>query len=253
MKHVIGIGHSHLHAISRAFRETEASSDGAFRYTPICLLDAPFNASLRDTAGEPIPNHPVETTVRQVLDSGAEVSIFMTVLGSEAFRWSLTPGPNPFDFVDPFEDDGQPLAGEIIPYGLMEVFGYENLRFVGDVAAYIRSFAPLPLAQIAPPPPVSDLPALIAALPDWADKISAYGVSPLPFRSKVWRFACRTISTICARANIMWLPCPPEALGSDGGLHPDMRDDVIHANIAWGRLFRDRLLADHAPNHGAPA
>lgn len=253
MKHVIGIGHSHLHAMSRAFRETEASRGGALRYTPICLLDAPYDTPLRDTAGEAIANHPIETTIRQALAGGDDVSIFMTVMGSEAFRWSLTPGPDPFDFVDPFEDDGEPLVGEIVPYGLMEKLGHEYLHFIGTMATYIRGFAALPLVQISPPPPIGDLPALIAAMPHWTSKIDPYGVSPLRFRCKVWRCVCRTIGTICAGSDVAWMPCPPEALAPDGGLRADMQGDEIHGNVAWGRLFRDKLLTELAANHGAAA
>lgn len=242
MDHVIGIGHSHLHAISRAFIEVSAASGGKLRYTPICLLDEPFDEPIQNAEGHWVLGHPVEVTIARALKSGDRVSIFMAVGGSEAFRWSLSPGAQPFDFVDPYEDDGTPLVGEIIPYGLMERFCLDQLRFIIRFADYLRSITSLPLVQITPPPPVVPLAQIVAKQPEWFERLDGYGISPLPFRMKVWRLVCRTIANLCAEASLRWEPCPPEALELGGGLNRHMEDDAIHANVVWGRMFARRLM-----------
>jgi hypothetical protein len=242
VKHFVGIGHSHLHAVTWAWREEEAKHPESIRYTAMCILDAPFNPAFTDEGGIKKPNPAWETALRDILNSGDDVSIFLFLGGSEAFRWSLTPGPCPFDFVDPHQDDGVPLNGQIVPYELVMTFARHMFQFIDDFVKFLRTLTSMPLVQINAPPPARDLPAMVAVLPEWSQRVGEFGVSPLSFRTKMWRAASRALEDVCAETGIAFMGCPPEALDPRGGLRDDMVGDVVHGNVVWGRMFVQSLM-----------
>jgi len=245
-KHFVGIGHSHLHSVTRAWREAAAKRPQSIRYTPMCLLDPPYDPPFTDEAGIKKPNPAWEADLRGILNGGDDVSVFLFLGGSEAFRWGLTPGPCPFDFVDPRQDDGLPLNGQIIPYDLVIKFCAEMFRFVDDFVTYLRTLTSMELVQVNAPPPVRDLSAMIAADPVWSRRVGEFGISPLAFRTKMWRAASRGLEDVCKRNGIAFMACPPEALDPQGALPDGMIGDFVHANVVWGRLIVQNLLARNA-------
>jgi hypothetical protein len=242
VKHFIGIGDSHLHAVTLALRDREAKRPDLIRYTPMCLLDAPFRPSFTDLNGVKVPNPAWVSALRDILDSGDDVSIFLYVGGSEPFRWSLTPGPAPFDFVDPTHDDGMPPVGQIVPYDLLIAYIREMTHYMHTVIGFLRTMTDLPLIQIVAPPPVRDLATMMAAEPALARQVSEFGVSPLNFRIKLWRAFGRALADACAKDDVPCLPCPPEALSALGCLRDDMIGDVVHGNAVWGHAVCRVLL-----------
>jgi len=231
-----------LHAVTRAWREEEAKRPESIRYTAMCLLDPPYNPAFTDEGGARRPNRAWVADLRDILNSADDVSLFLFLGGSEAFRWGLTPGPCPFDFVDPHQDDGLPLNGQIIPYELIMKFSRQMFRFVDEFAKFLRFLTNLKLVQINAPPPVRDLPAMIAAEPEWSQRVGDFGVSPLSFRTKMWRAASRALEDVCTENGIAFMGCPPAASDPRGGLRDDMVGDFVHANVVWGRMIVQRLM-----------
>jgi hypothetical protein len=242
VKHFIGIGHSHLDAVTRAWREVEAKRPESIRYTAMCMLVPPYNPAFTDEGGVRKSNRAWVADLRDILNRADDVSIFLFLGGSEAFRWGLTPGPRPFDFVDPHEDDGLPLNGQIVPYELIMKFSRQMFRFIDEFVRSLRFSTNMPLVQINAPPPVRDLTAMIAADPEWSQRVGDFGISPLSFRTKMWRAASRALADVCTENGIAFMGCPPEASDPRGGLRDDMVGDFVHANVVWGRLIVQSLM-----------
>lgn len=242
MRHVIGIGHSHLHAVTDAWRELEARHPDRLRYTPICLIEPRFAPDFIQEKDASVPNPAWFELVRDSLARDEAVWIFLFLCGSEHFRWSVTPGPRPFDIVEPRDDDGAALVGELIPYDLAMSFARDVSGFVAPFARSLRRLTAQRLVQVIAPPPPRDMPGLLAAIPDTFPGVAEFGVSPLPFRAKIWRLASRALTDVCAETGIAAVPCPPEALEADGALREDMVSDIVHGNVVWGRLIVRELL-----------
>lgn len=242
MKHFIGIGDSHLVALSDAWHELAAERADSVRYTPMCLLEHPYHPSFSDKDGAKIPNPAWVAALQEHLIPGADVHIFLFIGGSEHYRWSLTPGPEPFDVFIPGEDNATKAVGQVIPFDLFMTFAQEKLRGLQLVVEFLRNFTALPLIQILPPPPIRDLAPMVAELPELARQIGEYGVSPLPFRTKIWRATGMALQRTCADLGIESLGAPPGGISDQGCLPDEMVGDVVHANIVWGRLQVQQLL-----------
>ncbi len=242
MKHIVGIGDSHIHAVSDAIQEVLADHPGQFRYTKMCLLDAPYRPSFSDVQGVKVPNPDWVAALRAVFDSGDDVSIFLYLGGSDYYRWSLTPGEEPFDFVEPGQEDNEPLVGDLIPYDLVKTRVHEALVYVPVVIDFLRTMTDLPLVQVCPPPPTRDLLPHLRNVPELLTRIEQYGISPLRFRARVWRLTNQMFARICAEHNVDCLDCSPEAIMPDGALRDDLIGDGFHANVKWGHLVARRLL-----------
>jgi hypothetical protein len=242
LKHFIGIGHSHLHALTAAWREVEAKYPTLIRYTPMCFIDGPYSPPFIIENGVSQPNPVWIAHLREHLTAGTDVSVFLFAGGSEHFRWSLTPGPQPFDFVDPVEDDGKAPIGQVVPYELFMSYARDNARYMDDVVNAVRSVASVPLVQFVAPPPVRDLPARVALRPDMLEQLGEFSVSPVHFRVKIWRATARALADACQKLGVACLYPPEEAMDHYGCLREELVSDVVHGNIDWGRLQVRRLL-----------
>jgi hypothetical protein len=170
VKHFIGIGHSHLHAVSFGWRDFMAEHPGLVRYTPIDLLSSQFLPTFSSDDTDRVLHPALLDELRSHLP-GEDVCVFLCIGGAECFTSSFTPGPSPFDFIDPFEGDGAAPVGQLIPFDLVTRrfrVGFDTMVAVADA---VRAVAPVRLVQCAPPPPVNDLPGLMERLPWMATQV----------------------------------------------------------------------------------
>jgi hypothetical protein len=240
--HYVGIGHSHLASIASAYEEFEVMEPGQMLLTSVNFLLPPYFPEVEVREGVTVLNPVWVTTMRQELDD-PDVIMFLCVSGSEWWRWSLTPGPQPFDFVDPLVEDGLSPIGQLVPYDLFlrkAKLTFDSIRFVTET---VRKYTSAPMLQFAPPPPARNIAAAVAAAPNLRHLIEDHGVSPAHFRLKVWRACARAMGEVCAENGVDFLMPPPDALDQDGFLGPDMVHDHIHGNASWGRLQLKRLRA----------
>jgi hypothetical protein len=247
VRHFMGIGHSHIHGFTFAGRKHASVEANKACYTPVCFLDKPFQWPVTTQGTEQVPNPAWVEALQQHLDSPGAV-VFMCVQGSEWWQWSLTPGPRPFDFIDPFVDDNAPLIGELIPYDIFMAKARATFSFIGFAAGVVRSVRSVPLAQFAPPPPVRDLAPLVATRPELTKVVQDHGIAPASFRLKVWRACSRAMADVCAEHGVDFMPAPPEGIDPDGYLAPEFISDAVHGNHDWGLLQFQRVLAwsEHA-------
>ena len=242
MGHYVGFGHSHIANITWAFEELEVLDPGRFLHTSVNFLLEPYRPEVSVTDGVSVLNPAwVATMQYELLDP--EVVVFLCVCGSEWWRWSLTPGPRPFDFIDPLADDGRAPIGQLLPYDLFMRKARSGFHAIDFVADTIRRYTANPLVQFAPPPPARDMATLMAADPGYSSLVAEYGISPPYFRLKVWRACARAMGQVCAEGGIDFLMPPPEGLDEDGFLRQDLVDDPVHANTAFGRMQIEQLRA----------
>jgi hypothetical protein len=233
--HYVGFGHSHTASLAWACEALEVDDPGHILHATVNFLLPPYYPEYSDQDGVRTLNPAWVQTMQEEL-SDPDAIIFFCVCGSEWWSWSLTPGPRPFDFVDPIADDGAPLIGEAIAYELFlrkAVATFQAIRFVTDT---VRHYTQAPIVQLAPPPPGRDIEADVLADPSFGPLVREYGLSPPPFRLKVWRACARAMEIVCHAAGIGFLMPPTEGLDAEGYLLPAFRHDPIHGNAAWGRL-----------------
>jgi hypothetical protein len=247
--HFIGIGHSHLQAVTFGWNKFMVEHPGMARYTPIQLLDAALQPSFSIQDSKWVPNPAWHDKLRANLRDD-DVTVFVSFQGAQHFSWSFTPGPNPFDFVDAVHDDGAPLIGQLVPYELVMRVVRAPCQGMRKVVEAIRDVAPVPIVLLVAPPPVRDLVGLIAAnpwmrkqVPELMRQADEFGVSPVGFRVKLWRVYARALVEISAELGIECQIPPQTAFDEIGALRADMIHDILHDNAIWGSLMVRQLLS----------
>jgi hypothetical protein len=249
MQRIVGIGHSHLGAISLALREYAQAHPGRIKYTQINFIRAPYAPPFTVADGVSAPNPAWLATMREQTEGG-EATVFLCLGGSQHWRWSLTPGPDPFDFVDPLQDDGVPPVGRLIPYELFMRQARAEAQSVRPLIDVVRGVTSARLKQFLSPPPLREI--VLDGLGAESQRVlreraaAGGGISPAHFRLKVWRAAARAQAEVCAAAGVECMWPPAAGIEPDGFLRADLNADTIHGTIAWGRLQLPRIVADEA-------
>jgi len=256
---IIGIGHSHLICFDDAAADLLKDTPNRFDYVSICFVRREYHPHLVLKDGV----HSVNPVWVEALEREAktrDVSILLAMPGAEWWYWSLTPGPEPFDFIDPTADDGQKVRGQLLSYDLVLGKARTSVQYVRRIIDGIRSVTDAPITLSPPPPPMRDIVAvynqyldtigqrgqkhagLRHVLRNLSPTIEQYGFSSEWFRLKSWRVAMRAVRELCADAGITYLPPPGDGVDEDGFLRPTMISDLVHANNAWARLQLERVL-----------
>lgn len=268
MRRIIGIGHSHLVCFDDAAEDLIKADPSLLQYTSICFVRREFHPPFVVLDGAHVANNLWLDVVRRHADE-PDVEIVLAVPGAEWWYWSLTPGPSPFDFVDPYHDDGMPLIGQVVPYDLFMTKARQALRYVLFICDAVRGVGSLPLSLSPPPPPTRDVETmfsqvigsagthgrqhkgLVHVAKGLAPTIEQYGFSPASFRLKVWRASMRAVEEICTEAGITYLGPPADGVDADGFLKTEMVSDLVHANRHWAHLQLNRVLANSRQPQGA--
>lgn len=216
------IGHSHVHAPMAAAQQHGLGIDAIAFWS-----DA---GAIESTAGGPR----FRADILERLAEGSPVYAFIG--GSAHTVLSLVEHHRPFDVVLPGHGATDP-AREIVPAAAVR----------HALAALEASYTPIlelliastrgPLLQVGPPPPVAAADATREKYP-WSmtpDRPRAF--APASVRLKVWRLAVAVMAERCAALGVRFLASPACAAGADGFLEPRYRQDVAHANAAYGALL----------------
>lgn len=259
MPRIIGIGHSHLVCFDEAAEDLLKDAPARFEYVPICFLRREYHPHLVLKDGVHWPNPVwVEALGREA--SGPNVSILLAMPGAEWWQWSLTPGPEPFDFIDPRADDGQPVRGQLVSYDLVLNKARTSVHYVTRIIEGIRSVTDAPIYLSPPPPPMRDIGAVFDTYLNNAQQrgqkhaglrhvlkgltptIEQYGFSTEWFRLKAWRVAMHAVQEFCADTGVTYLPPPSGGVDEAGFLRPEMISDLVHANRIWAGMQLERVL-----------
>lgn len=239
-----------------------------FSYTPICFVDKTYSPPFVTQDGTLLPSAAWVDALRSEVVHD-DVLILLSLPGAEWWRWSLTLGPRPYDFVDPDNDDGLPLIGEVVPFDLFKAKASFTFRYIEVVIDAIRDLTSAPITLCPPPPPLRDLSQMFAELTiddDGKQKISQgrrefferlrptveqYGIATPAFRMKVWRATAQLVQDLCRARGVSFLAPDQSAVDPDGFLKPELAADFVHANAEWGRMHLDRLITLHATTRKA--
>jgi len=235
----LGIGDSHLKNVTAAWEEYQAAHPQTVRYTSISPRDKELMPWFLTEKG--VPNPRWVSAIRDAI-RGSDVTIILCLASNRNWAWSLTPGPHPFDFVDPEDTGEQKLFGQLIPYDLFMRRARSEYRSIKTVTDVLRGLTDARIVHLIPPPAIRALQGMFDARPDMIHLIARYGLSSAPYRQKIWRACVRALTEVCAELGIEAIPPPAKALDPDGYLAEDYIGDVIHANIAWGRLHVEGFI-----------
>ncbi len=242
MRSYLGIGDSHLKSVTAAWQEYQAARPGEVKYTTISPRDKHLQPWFLKGNGADTPNPRWVSAIREaIVDSNA--TIMLCLASNRNWAWSLTPGPQPFDFVDPEDAGDEEPVGQLIPYDLFMRRARSEYRSIKMVTDVLRGMTDARIVHFIPPPPIRALQGMFDKRPDMQHLIAEHGLSPAPFRLKVWRACVRALRDVCAELEIEAVMPPEQALDADGYLAEEYVNDVIHGNIAWGRLHVEALLA----------
>ncbi len=218
------IGHSHVHAPMAAVREYGLAIDCiAFWSEPGALENTPEGLRFRPDIAEK-------------LQSGGPVYSFIG--GNAHTVLSLVEHHRPFDLVLPQapalprDPDRECLPVAAARHAL-EQLDTQYTPILDLLLASARG----PVMQALPPPPVAVADVTREKYPWQLTPGQPREFAPAWLRLKVWRLAVDLISARCARLGVALLPLPPGAADTDGFLRHEYRQDVAHANAAYGALL----------------
>lgn len=270
MPRIIGIGQSHVIAFNQAAEDLSGRDADRLDYVPICFAHADYHPPFITRDGTTIPNDAWVAMVRRFAGE-PDTHVVLVLPGAEWWHWSLTPGPEPFDFIDPLVDDPTALHGTVVPYDLVVRKARTSFRYVAQIVEVLRGIADFPIHLSPPPPPMRRIDLMYArhanagADPDptvrplqpllrqLSPTLERYGFRSDSFRMKTWRVCMRVVQDMCAEMRVGFLPPPPDGVDADGFLLPEMISDFVHANRKWGALQLERLLTILHPPQGALA
>ncbi len=218
------IGHSHVHAPIAAAREQGVEVEGIAFWAEAGAVET----------SEQGPRFRADIAMKLT----EERSVFSFVGGSSHTSLALVEHHRRFDFVLP-RDPGLPLdpSRECVPVsGVRQALVALDESYAA-ILELLLSCARGPVVQVGPPPPVASADATREKYP-WnllPDRPRAF--APAWLRLKVWRLAVDLIDARCRSLGVRFLPSPAAAADTDGFLKPEYRQDVAHANAAYGALL----------------
>jgi hypothetical protein len=237
----LGIGDSHLKSVTAAWEEYQAIHPEKVRYTSISPRDKELAPWFLKENGVHTPNPRWVSAMREAIP-GSSATIMLCLASNRNWAWSLTPGPEPFDFIDPEDPRDQGLLGQLIPYDLFMRRARSEYRSIKIVTDVLRGLTDARIVHFIPPPAIRSLQGMFDNRPDMKHLIADHGLSPAPYRLKIWRACARALTEVCVELGIEAIMPPAKALDADGYLAEEYVGDVIHGNIAWGRLHVENLM-----------
>lgn len=232
MHKVLVIGHSHMNALTGA-PDIVGERGSTFHFISFGAIK---------------PGLYAETDPAAFAGQAAEAhdAVVFMLHGSQHIALGLVNPPGrPFDFTLP-DEPALPLnpAAQWLPVDLVErmltrVVASE-LRYA---ATLYQTFNGHRRLRIESPPPLPS--AFVAQNPhSFADKIQEQGISPEPFRYKLWRLYSRIVREHALQHGVQFVGVPPATQDEHGMLaQPFWRNDPSHANGQYGNLVAQQIRA----------
>lgn len=181
-------------------------------------------------------------SVRDALRGFQPDAVLAMLSGQEFQAISLLNHPVRYEFAAP--GDNVSIASELqsVPYVVMRA---EVRRLVSMVVSVFHEFLgtlyDCPVYQVVPPPPVGDEDHILAYPGPFMEIAATQGVSPAPFRRRMWRLYRDVLREEGDKMGIRTLDCPGVCI-EDGYLKPEYRaNDPVHGNAKYGHAVFDRV------------
>jgi hypothetical protein len=235
MQQIFVMGHSHLAALAAAFPQWPQHR------TP---LHAEFVFLNEKTYQPAVMDGGLNPAILAQLHK-RPYDLYISLLGGNDHAvLSMLNHPRPYDFVLPAAP-ALPLTpgAEIVPARMALESLHNRLLPHFELLALYRQAAPGPMLHIESPPPIPS-PAHIETYPGYfTDMIQQRGVSPAPFRYKMWRAQAGLYRSLCAQLGIGFLPVPAAMCDEDGMLvQTAWGPDPTHGNHIYGMHVLESIL-----------
>jgi hypothetical protein len=235
MQRIFVMGHSHLAALAAAFQQWP--QDRMPLHAEFVLLnEKTYQPAVVDGALQPAI---LAEMKKQPYD------LYVSLLGGNDHAvLSMLNHPRVFDFVLPEAPSLSLTPGaEIVPARLVLEALQNRIIPHFELLALYRQAAPGPLLHIESPPPIPSA-AHIETYPGYfTDLIQQCGVSPAPFRYKMWRAQAGLYRSMCAQLGIGFLPVPAAMCDEDGMLvQAAWPQDPTHGNHVYGMHVLEAIL-----------
>ena len=222
MKKILIVGHSHIVAL-----QTAKTVDPTFEFYSI------INQQQMDEISE--------------LDHDNYRSVIFSIMGNNHNVFGLLNHTQPFDFYFP-ENLNLPINSNarLLPVNLVAAILRRNMSSIFTITSQLLQYFKQPIYQIESPPPIpSEL--HIQKYPGvFKDKIIELGVSPAPFRYKLWRLHSKIVSDNCQRLGISFIDVPTETQDEEGCLQERYwNTDPTHGNALYGDIVINQIRAIH--------
>ncbi|MDT0681197.1 hypothetical protein RM543_00760 [Roseicyclus sp. F158] len=237
---IVAFGHSHLSALSRAWKEAPIDGvDVSFHR----LNGSAFQPNFEDDRQDRRLSGAAADKIAKIIGTAEPDLCICAAMGNEYNALAMLEHPRPFD-VD-WPESGLPARedAELIPVDLMRATIKRRaergaLLFWDAIAAA----APGRAVLVAPPPPVADEAHIRANRGAFGERIDRYGIAPAATRLKIWALYSDILADAAERKGGLIVHPPAECL-DDGYLGAGYRaDDPTHANPAYGlKLLTDIL------------
>jgi hypothetical protein len=248
---ILAVGHSHLNGFRRAYNNLYNKDPSArpFKLTFMRLLDDIFKPNIVSENGADRLNETIPEQFKAIVHQDNPDVIVSCLMGNEHTFISLLNHPRRFDFYLPSRPDlPTDESAQILPRALVEDVLSNRLE---KFRLYLSVLAPLSngrMIHVPPPPPIADA-RHIEKYPSLFEKrLLRLGVSPAPFRLKMWLLACEIQRRLCEDAGVLFYRPPDAAFDSSGFLaQACWSEDPTHGNAVYGKLLLDDISTTRFP------
>ena len=247
-KSILAVGHSHLNALVRAYREfygKGSTGPGPFTVSFLQLHQDAFQPNIISENRKRRLHDAIEPHFQTVVKRDQPEVIVSCVMGNEYNTVGILNHPRRFDFYLPARPDlPTDENAEILPVGLVE--DLIRARLANAVGLYLgmlsRAGTHAVKVHIPPPPPVRENSYIETYPGQFGEKVRQFGVSPPFFRLKMWKLTCRVLQRLCEEAGVNFHRLPDSVFDADGFLaQPFMNRDPTHANARYGQIILDNI------------
>ena len=245
---LLGVGHSHLIAITLAARKRrQLGVKRSTELSAIALLDKKYQPIVNQ-GGEAF-NENLEGAIKKELAKNPDL-VFSSIAGNEYVIFGLLQHKVPYDFVLCSDPDLPILdTNNIIPYRMMKEILYRQSggELYPSMRALLRRKCGF-LYHLEVPPPIFDVQHILTHLDTYfRNRMAIQGreyrsgyldesvVAPPYLRYKLWRLQSEIIKEACEQMGIGFIPAPANTMDENGFLLPQYwSTDATHGNVAYG-------------------
>lgn len=247
---ILAVGHSRLGAIRRAY-QPYLKGDGArpFEFTFLRLLDDIFQPNIVSEKGVDNLHELIPARFKEMVHQVNPDVIISCVMGNEHNFLALLNHPRRFDFYLPARPDLlTDESAEVLPVALVEDLIRARLK---KFSLYLSVLAPLSngrMLHVPPPPPVASASHIEAHPAMFEKRLQNRGVSPAPFRLKVWLLTCEIQRQLCEDVGVAFYGLPRAVFDADGFFARSYwNEDPTHGNTEYGKLILDDIVRASFP------
>ncbi len=245
-KSILAIGHSHLVALQRAYRQfyIETSAPPQVTCTFMQLRDPVLTPNIVTQEGDRKLNELIKQRLELAIQRHNPNVIVSCMLGNEYNFLAMLNHRRRYDFYLPARLDlPTDEKAEILPVDLIEDLIRSRLESsLGFLLTEVARLAAGRMIHVPPPPPVRQT-AHIEAYPGvFAKRVGRLGVSPPFFRLKMWLLTCEVQRKLCENAGVILHRLPKPVFDPDGFLaEPLLNKDPTHGNAGYGKIMLEDI------------